>query len=94
MIAHGSKLVADTKHNYFTKIRCILSEPIFATKAEIFNNNFCLQCTPLDTGSEISSDLYVIASLLQDHVMSDEEIIRITRTFYPNKAYGWNEIQM
>ena len=126
MIAHGSKLVDNAKHKYFTKIGCMLSDPStgtrkywslikkiinkpgipeippllendifvqdFAEKAQIFNDYFLLQCTPLDTGSEIPSNVNEITSTIQDFLISDERILNIIRNLNPSKAHGWDEI--
>ena len=66
----------------------------FASKAQIFNDYFILQCTTLDTGSEIPSDLPVTASQLREFVISDEKILRIIRNLNSNKAHGWDEISV
>ena len=66
----------------------------FSSKAQIFNDYFILQCTTLDTGSEIPSDVPVIASQLQEFVISEEKILRIIRNLNPNKAHGWDEISV
>ena len=51
----------------------------FSSKAQIFNDYFILECTTLDTGSEIPSDLPVTASQLREFVISEEKILRIIR---------------
>ena len=66
----------------------------FSSKAQIFNDYFILQCTTLDTGSEIPNDLLVTASQLREFVISDEKILRIIRNLNPNKAHGWDEISV
>ena len=66
----------------------------FSSKAQIFNDYFILQCTTLDTGSEIPSDLPVTASQLREFVISEEKILRIIRNLNPNKAHGWDEISV
>ena len=66
----------------------------FSSKAQIFNDYFILQCTTLDTGSEIPSDVPVIASQLQEFAISEEKILRIIRNLNLNKAHGWDEISV
>ena len=66
----------------------------FTAKAQIFNDYFILQCTKLDTGSEIPRDVPLCAPLLNAFDISDEKILRIIRTLNPNKAYGWDEISI
>ena len=46
----------------------------FASKAQMFNDYFILQCTTLDTGSEIPSDIPVTATQLREFVISDDKI--------------------
>ena len=64
----------------------------FKTKAKIFNDYFILQCTTIDTGSEIptlaTSNVPALASI---HI-SEDKILKIIRSLNPNKAHGWNEI--
>ena len=66
----------------------------FASKAQIFNDYFILQCTTLDTGSEIPSDISVTATQLRDFVISDDKILKIIRNLNQNKAHGWDEISV
>ena len=64
----------------------------FTEKAQIFNNHFILQCTTIDTGSEIPRNNPVNATLLTEFHLSDEKILKIIRSLNPNKAHGWDEI--
>ncbi len=64
----------------------------FAEKAQIFNDYFLLQCTTIDTGSEIPQDESVTATLLNEFCISEEKILKIIRSLNPNKAHGWDEI--
>ena len=64
----------------------------FAEKAHIFNEYFILQCTTINTGSDIPQDTPVTTPLISDFVISDEKILNIIRSLYPNKAHGWDEI--
>ena len=66
----------------------------FAEKAQIFNDYFILQCTTIDTGSEIPQDTPVTTTLLTDFVISEEKILNIIRSLSPNKAHGWDEISV
>ena len=66
----------------------------FSSKAQIFDDYLILQCTTLDTGSEIPSDLPVTASQLREFVISEEKILRIIGNLNPNKAHGWDEISV
>ena len=66
----------------------------FKTKAQIFNDYFILQCTTIDTGSEIpniaTSNVPALASI---HI-SEDKILKIIRSLNPNKAHGWDEISV
>ena len=66
----------------------------FASKDQIFNDYFILQCTTLDAGSEIPSDIPVTATQLREFVISDDKILKIIRNLNPNKAHGWDEISV
>ena len=66
----------------------------FSEKAQIFNDYFLLQCTTIDTGSEIPQDEPVTVTLLNDFCISEEKILKIIRSLNPNKAHGWDEISV
>ena len=66
----------------------------FTEKAQIFNDYFILQCTTIDTGSEIPQGTPVSTTLLTDFVISEEKIINIIRSLNTNKAHGWDEISV
>ena len=66
----------------------------FTEKAQIFNDYFILQCTTIDTGSEIPHDMQGSSTLISDFVISEEKILSIIRSLNPNKAHGWDEISI
>ena len=66
----------------------------FTEKAQIFNYYFILQCTTIDTGSEIPRDAPGALSMISDFVISEEKILNIIRSLNPNKAHGWDEISI
>ena len=76
----------------------LLENDIFVTnfteKAQIFNDYFLLQCTTIDTGSEIPQDGPVTATLLNDFCISEEKLLKIIRSLDPNKAHGLGEISV
>ena len=51
----------------------------FAEKAQIFNDYFILQCTTIDTGSEIPQENPVTTTLISDFVISEEKVLNIIR---------------
>ena len=68
----------------------LLENGLFVTdlteKAQIFNDYFILQCTTIDTGSEIPQDAPATTTLINDFVISEEKILNIIRSLNPNKA--------
>ena len=66
----------------------------FASKAQIFNDYFILQCTTLDTGCEIPCDLPENMSQLTEFAISEEKILKIIRNLNSNKAHGWDGISV
>ena len=66
----------------------------FASKAQIFNEYFILQCTTLDTGSEVPNDLPVTTSQLQEFIISDDKVLEIIRNLIPNKAHECDGISV
>ena len=64
----------------------------FAEKAQLFNDYFILQCTTIDTGSEIPQDTPEISTLIGDFVTSEEKILKMIRSLNPNKAHSWDGI--
>ena len=76
----------------------LLENGLFVTdlteKAQIFNDYFILQCTTIDTSSEIPKDTPVTTTLISDFVISEEKILNIIRSLNPNKAHGWDEISV
>ena len=64
----------------------------FAEKAQLFNDYFILQCTTIDTGSEIPQDTPGISTLIGDLVISEGKILKIIRSLNSNKAYGCDGI--
>ena len=66
----------------------------FCIKINTLNAQFILQCTTIDTGSEIPQDIPLTTTLISDFAISDEKILNILRSLNPNKAHGWDEISV
>ena len=66
----------------------------FTEKAQIFNDYFILQCTTIDTGSEIPQDAPTPLTLINDFTISEEKILNVIRSLNSNKAHGWDEISV
>ena len=65
----------------------------FSERASLFNDHFVLQCTEINTDSEIPRDEATVNYTLINDV-SEEKLLTITRSLNPNKAYGWEEISI
>ena len=76
----------------------LLQNGVFVTnlreKAQMFNDYFLLQCTTIDTGSEIPQDTPATTTMISDFVICEEQILNIIRSLDPNKAHGWDEISV
>ena len=66
----------------------------FTKKAQLFNEYFILQCTTIDTGSQIPQHVPVITTLIDEFTISEENILNIIRSLNINKAHGWDEISV
>ena len=64
----------------------------FTEKAQIFNEYFILQCTTIDTGSEIPQHDPGTTTLIDEFIISEEKILNIIRSLNINKAHGWDDI--
>ena len=77
----------------------LLENGLFVTdlteKAQLFNDYFILQCTTIDTGSEIPyHDVPANPTLIDDVAISEQKILNIIRSLNPNKAHGWDGISI
>ena len=66
----------------------------FTEKAQLFNDYFILQCTMINTGSEIPEHIPVTSTLINSFVISEEKKLQIITSLNPNKAHGWDEISV
>ena len=66
----------------------------FTEKAQLFNEYFMLQCTTIDTGSQIPQHVPVITTLIDELTIPEEEILDIIRSLNINKAHGWDEMSV
>ena len=66
----------------------------FEAKAKIFNDYFILQCSTLDTGSEIPDEVISDVPPLVNIAISDEKLLKIIRSLNPKKAHGWDGISV
>ena len=66
----------------------------FEPKAQTFNDDFVLQCTTVDTGSEIPNPFVYNAPPIIELQISREKILHIIRSLNQNKASGWDDISV
>ena len=67
----------------------------FGEKAQIFNDYFILQCSTIETGSEIPDDDVISdVPLLSNILISYEKLLKIIRALNVNKAHGWDGISV
>ena len=67
----------------------------FKEKANIFNEFFCRQCTPLSNGSKCPGHPYFINNeRLSSLVFDDHDIIKIIRALNINKSHGHDDISI
>ena len=66
----------------------------FEKKAQIFNDYFILQCTALDTGSEIHNATPFDVPVLNGLQISDEKILGVIRSLNLSKAHCWDDISI
>ena len=67
----------------------------FKAKANIFNDFFSKQCTPLANGSKLpENQVYLTNSRINSVPFSDDLVIYIIRNLNVNKAYGHDDISI
>ena len=65
------------------------------TKADIFNNFFAEQCTPLKNDSKLpSNQIYLTQSKLVLLDFNEDEVLKIIRSLNIHKAHGYNDISI
>ena len=76
----------------------LLENGLFVTdinqKAQLFNDHFILQCTTIYNGSRIAENTSLNPTVIDIVVISVEKILKIIRSFNPNKAHGLDEISV
>ena len=67
----------------------------FKAKANIFNDFFSKQCTPLANGSKLpENQVYLTNSRINSVPFSDDLVINIIRNLNVNKAHGHDDISI
>ena len=67
----------------------------FTKKANLFNNLFASQCTPLTNSSVLSSAMsFKTHSRLNSISFEKEDILKVIRNLNVNKAHGYDDISI
>ena len=99
----GNKLYWSLINRVLNKVKIPLIPPLlengkfvldFESKVQIFNHYFLLQCTTLDTGSEIPNATSSYVPALTGLQISDEKILGVIRSLNSSKAHGWDDISI
>ena len=109
-IGKSSQILKHGKKRYWSLINKILNEakiPVippllesdvfvldFESKAQISNDYFVLQCTTIDTGSQVPGQILSKAPSLTDFCVSEEKLLNIISSLNPNKAHGWDDLSV
>ena len=66
----------------------------FTTKANLFNNFFASQCSPVVNSSTIPNFCYKIQKRISDIEIKEDDILLIIKNLNPNKAHGWDNVSI
>ena len=64
----------------------------FEQKANLFNNYFASQCTPIEGDSKLPNFSYKTEKILTSSDIKDDEILPIIRNLNVDKAHGWDQL--
>ena len=66
----------------------------FEQEANLFNNYFASQCTPIKTGSKLPNFSYKTQKLLTWFDIKDDDILPIIKNINVDKAHGWHQLSI
>ena len=66
----------------------------FEQKANLFNNYFASQCTPIKTGSKLPMFSYKTEKTLTSFDIKDEDILPIIKNLNVDKAHRWDQLSI
>ena len=97
LITELNDLIFSTKTLCYENLPKKLNNPLFVndtkTKADIFNNFFAEQCTPLKNGSKLpSNQIYLTQSKLVSLDFNEDEVLKISRSLNIHKTHGYSDI--
>ena len=66
----------------------------FTTKANLFNNFFASQCSPVVNSSTLPNFCYKTQKRVSDIEIKEDNILLIIKNFNSNKAHGWDNVSI
>ena len=66
----------------------------FEQKANLFNNYFASQCTPIKNGSKLPNFSYKTEKILTSFDIKDDDILSIIKNLNVDKAHGWDQLSI
>ena len=66
----------------------------FEQKANLFNNYFASQCTPIKNSSKLPNFSYKTEKILTSFDIKDDDILSIIKNLNVDKAHGWDQLSI
>ena len=66
----------------------------FTTKANLFNNFFTSQCSPVVNSSALPNFFYKTQKRISDIEIKEDDILLIIKNLNPSKAHGWDNVSI
>ena len=66
----------------------------FTTKANLFNNFFASQCSPVVNSSPLPNFCYKTQKRISNIEIKEDDILLIIKNLNPNKALGWDNVSI
>ena len=66
----------------------------FEQKANLFNNYFASQCTPIKNGRKLPNFSYKTEKILTSFDIKDDDILSIIKNLNVDKAHGWDQLSI
>ena len=63
-------------------------------KANLFNNYFASQCTPIKNSSKLPNFSYKTEKILTSFDIKDDDILSIIKNLNVDKAHGWDQLSI
>ena len=66
----------------------------FEQGANLFNNYFASQCTPIKTGRKLPNFSYKTEKILTSFDVKDDDILSIIKNLNVDKTHGWDQLSI